>query len=470
LWSYPREAIIGKVAAGDQSMRGSHASAAPAEAKPRMDFSNSMDGTTTNLTSSDADSSSSCVQQLLRREVLLLILVGFLAALKPAYASEETVKLKFTQDSLKKVLKSYGELVGKPVMIEEGLKDKEITLKSDESISREKAIELVRSTLRQGHGIDLVETDTGVIAVALKVDDIPAPEGYYDAVAGLESEALKQQLQDITSRGHTPMGYAATRDVLAQIHEDPANTNNVITVYARKSVPKKDEDDWNREHVLPQSYGAKGGDYARSDLHNLFPSIIEINDLRGNLPFDESDDSSRIPRGAKLCSYDNDSWEPPDEVKGDLARAVFYMDVRYDGSDSPEDISVAEEAAPEDGRFAKLSTLLQWHTQDPVSEEERKRNNQVFSVQGNRNPFIDQPGFVESIYGNKSSSAKLSGTFQAKLTKEKEVITFKGDGMLSSSSGDSPTVITNTYFDNRWKGIDIPPRLKDSLYKVPPLE
>jgi hypothetical protein len=146
------------------------------------------------------------------------------------------------------------------------------------------------------------------------------------------------------------------------------------------------------------------------------------------------------------------------------------MDVRYDGSDSPEDISVAEEAAPEDGRFAKLSTLLQWHTQDPVSEEERKRNNQVFSVQGNRNPFIDQPGFVESIYGNKSSSAKLSGTFQAKLTKEKEVITFKGDGMLSSSSGDSPTVITNTYFDNRWKGIDIPPRLKDSLYKVPPLE
>jgi endonuclease I len=311
--------------------------------------------------------------------------------------------------------------------------------------------------LRQGHGIDLVETDTGVIAVALKVDDIPAPEGYYDAVAGLESEALKQQLQDITSRGHTPMGYAATRDVLAQIHEDPANTNNVITVYARKSVPKKDEDDWNREHVLPQSYGAKGGDYARSDLHNLFPSIIEINDLRGNLPFDESDDSSRIPRGAKLCSYDNDSWEPPDEVKGDLARAVFYMDVRYDGSDSPEDVSVAEEAAPEDGRFAKLSTLLQWHTQDPVSEEERKRNNQVFSVQGNRNPFIDQPGFVESIYSNKSSSTKLSGTFHAKLTKEKEVITFKGNGMLSSSSGDSSTVMTNTSFDNRWKGIDIPP-------------
>lgn len=417
----------------------------------------------------------SSMQEPLSRKVLLVVLVGLLAALKPAHAIEETIKLKFIRDSLNKVLKSYGELVGKPVSMEEGLEDKEITLKSDESISREKAIELVRSTLRQSHGIDLVETDTGVTAVALKVDDIPAPEGYYDAAAGLQSEALKQQLQDITSRSHTPMGYAATRDVLAQIHEDRAKTNNVVTVYARKSVPKKDEDEWNREHVLPQSYGAKGGDYVRSDLHNLFPSIIEINDLRGNLPFDESDDGSRIPRGAKLCSYDNDSWEPPDEVKGDLARAVFYMDVRYDGSDSPEDISVAEEAAPEDGKFAKLSTLLQWHAQDPVSEEERKRNNQVFSVQGNRNPFIDRPEFVETVYSDRSSSAGLRSGFTAKIKGGQPAITFRGNGRLGTNTATpgSSFIIrglrTLNPFTGMEHGIDIPLRPKDSLYKLGPL-
>ncbi len=415
------------------------------------------------------------MQWPLRREVLLLILIGLFAALQSACASEETVELKFTQDSLKKVLKSYGVLVDKPVTIEEGLEDKGITLKSGEGISREKAIEIIRSTLRQGHGIDLVETDTGVTAVALKVDDLPAPESYYDSAAALESEALKQQLQEITSRGHTPMGYAATRDVLAQIHQDPANSNNIITVYARKSVSKADEDEWNREHVLPQSYGAKGGDYARSDLHNLFPSIIEINDLRGNLPFDESDDGSRTPKGAKLCSYDNDSWEPPDEVKGDLARAIFYMDVRYDGSDSPEDISVAEEPAPEDGKFAKLSTLLQWHTQDPVSEEERKRNNQVFSIQGNRNPFIDRPEFVESVYRNRSSSVGLHKGFTAKIKGGKPVMTFRGNGKLDTntttpSSGFNirgiRTLSPSTGLEH---GIDIPLRPRESLYKLRPL-
>jgi len=415
------------------------------------------------------------VQKTLRRKILLLILVGLVAALGPACASEDAVELKFIRDSLKKVLKTYGELVGKPATIAEGLEDKEITLKSGEGISRGKAIELIRSTLRQGHCIDLVETDTGVTAVALRVDDLPAPEGYYNAAAGLEGEPLKQQLRDITLLGHTPMGYAATRDVLAQIHEDPANTNNIITVYARKSVPKRDEDEWNREHVLPQSYGAKGGDYARSDLHNLFPSIIEVNDLRGNLPFDESEDGSRTPKGAKLCSYDNDSWEPPDEVKGDLARAVFYMDVRYDGSDSPEDISVAEEAAPEDGQFAKLSTLLRWHTQDPVSEEERKRNNQVFSVQGNRNPFIDRPEFVESVYNNRSSSVGLHNGFTAKIKGVVPAITFRGNGRLGTNTATPSsrfhirgirTLSPSTGLEH---GIDIPLRPRESLYKLNPL-
>ena len=358
--------------------------------------------TTANLTLSAAKGCGSGMRQFFSSRASLLFVSGFLIAPLLAHASggtSESVKLKFTKDPLKKVVRDYGALVGKPASVEEKLEDRAITMQGGKDLSRDEAIEFIRATLRNNYGIELVETESGVTATTVRVKDLPAPEGYYNATTGLEGEALKAQLQDITSGDHKTIGYAATRDVLAQMHEDPANTNNVITVYARKSVPKEDEDEWNREHVLPQSYGARGGENARCDLHNLFPSVNKVNAMRGNLIFDESDKRADTPKEAPLCSFDNDSWEPPDQVKGDLARAVFYMDVRYDGSDTAEDISLGNEPAPEDGRFAKLSTLLQWHQQDPVSDDERKRNNEVFSVQGNRNPFIDRPEFADQIYG-----------------------------------------------------------------------
>jgi hypothetical protein len=73
--------------------------------------------------------------------------------------------------------------------------------------------------------------------------------------------------------------------------------------------------------------------------------------------------------------------------------------MRYDGSDSPKDISLGEVPDMEEGVFAKLSTLLRWHREDPVSDEERRRNDLIFSAQGNRNPFVDRPEFVDEVYG-----------------------------------------------------------------------
>jgi len=76
------------------------------------------------------------------------------------------------------------------------------------------------------------------------------------------------------------------------------------------------------------------------------------------------------------------------------------MDTRYDGSDSPKDISLGEVPDMEKGVFAKLSTLLRWHQEYPVSEVERRRNDLVYQAQGNRNPFVDRPEFVPAIYGS----------------------------------------------------------------------
>ena len=241
-----------------------------------------------------------------------------------------------------------------------------------------------------------------------KLEALAKPSEYYEGTDGLTGEALKAELQKISHRNQRIVGYGPTRPLLKQIHEDPSNPDNVLTIYARKSVPKTNfveggpDVAWDREHVVPQTFGARGGEYARSDLHNLFPSLRFVNSARGHLYFDESDPKAEQPEHAPLCSYDEDSWEPPPEVKGDLARIVFYMDTRYDGTDSPRDISLAEVPDIKRGVFAKLSTLLEWHRNDPVSAEERRRNDLIFSAQGNRNPFVDHPEFVEKIYGHES--------------------------------------------------------------------
>jgi len=330
------------------------------------------------------------------------------------------VMLSFNKAPLREVLKLYEVLTSEPVAVDEALAERPVSINSRTALSRNEAAEFIRGRLRN-YSIEIVETADGTLVAVgpdwkskppaakddepeLTASDLPAPDGYYEGTDDLTAEPLKQKLRDIAGAGHNPINYKATRHLLKQIHEDPANKDNVITIYTRESVPKANfvgegnDPPWNREHVLPQAYGAKSQDNARSDLHNLFPSIVIVNANRDSLYFDESDADAEIPDLAPLCSFDSDSWEPPDEIKGDIARVVFYMDVRYDGSDSTVDISIGETPDKRRGQFAKLSTLIEWHNQDPVSDEERLRNNRIFSVQGNRNPFVDRPEFVEAVY------------------------------------------------------------------------
>jgi endonuclease I len=232
------------------------------------------------------------------------------------------------------------------------------------------------------------------------------PPGYYDDAAGLTGIELKDALHDII-KNHDEPSYDDLRDfILKASDEDPENPNNVILLYSGISRPKSmfggNSGDWNREHVWAKSHGDFGNNPpSGTDAHHIRPTDVQINSIRGNLDFDNG--GSPVS-GAPGCYKDSDSFEPRDAVKGDVARMIFYMDVRYEGDNGELDLTVVDAVntapAPELG---KLSVLLEWHQQDPPDDFERNLNDVVYSYQDNRNPFIDHPEFVEEIWGNPSS-------------------------------------------------------------------
>lgn len=227
-------------------------------------------------------------------------------------------------------------------------------------------------------------------------------EEYYSSAQGKTGTALKSALHNIID-DHTEISYSAVWDALRKTDEDPNNSNNVILLYTGRSQGKFTNgtgiNDWNREHVWAKSHGDFGTTMgAGTDIHHLRPTDVTVNSTRNNLDFDNGGKEHTEALGNY---YDSDSWEPRDAVKGDVARMLFYMAVRYEGdvSDEPDlelNNLVNNGSAPYHG---KLSVLLQWHQQDPVDASERRRNEIIYSdYQHNRNPFIDHPEWVSAIW------------------------------------------------------------------------
>ena len=230
---------------------------------------------------------------------------------------------------------------------------------------------------------------------------------YYAAAVGQSGSELKAALNSIL-RGHVRLTYSQVWDAISYTDEDPANSNNVILLYAGRSEAKtfragqsNSLDAWNREHVWAKSHGFPNeSQYAYTDIHHLRPADVSINSSRGNKDFDIGGTAlTEAPEN----KTDSDSFEPRSAVKGDVARMMFYMDVRYEGGDetgTPDlvlrNVAPTGSTSPEMG---KLCVLLQWHLQDPVDSFETRRNNRIYEWQQNRNPFIDNPQWAQSIYG-----------------------------------------------------------------------
>ncbi len=227
------------------------------------------------------------------------------------------------------------------------------------------------------------------------------PPGYYDDAIGLEGEALKTALHNIID-DHTEYSYNDLRDfILEETDEDPNNSNNIILLYTGRSQNKNTfgggADEWNREHVWAKSHGDFGNNPpCGTDAHHIRPTDASVNSARGNKDFDNGGQEHSEALGNYFTAY---TWEPRDAVKGDVARMIFYMSVRYEGGSGEPDLEVVDyvntSPAPEHGKF---STLYEWHQQDPPDAFEINRNEVIYSYQGNRNPFIDHPEFLINIY------------------------------------------------------------------------
>lgn len=239
------------------------------------------------------------------------------------------------------------------------------------------------------------------------------PQGYYDLAQDKTKEELKAALNDII-KGHTEYPYTSsstdTWDILKETDRDPANSENVIGIYSGFSMNGELEYNnakgWSREHVWAKSRGDFGTDRgAGTDVHHLRAEDVSTNSARSNRNFTDDCDKQYIDGDGTTDSYtcsNEFSWEPPTEVKGDIARMLFYMATRYEGENGEPDLELTEELQSNSSKaplHAKLSVLLVWHEEDPVNDMERSRNDIIYGYQNNRNPFIDHPEYVNMIWG-----------------------------------------------------------------------
>ncbi len=185
------------------------------------------------------------------------------------------------------------------------------------------------------------------------------------------------------SRQSRSLSYRSAREKMFGAVDN--HGGKVCSVYSSEclrtnSIP--DHRVMNAEHTWPKSKGASKKP-AVSDLHHIFPANSEVNSIRSSYPFCEAQEvkwtnnmsSLGSVRGLGTC------FEPPKEHRGNIARAMFYFSVRY--SQSIKDV--------------EESFLRKWHYDDPVDQNEKDRNSEIQRLQGNSNPFIEQPGLVEVI-------------------------------------------------------------------------
>ncbi|WP_307867601.1 endonuclease [Umezawaea beigongshangensis] len=225
---------------------------------------------------------------------------------------------------------------------------------------------------------------------------------YYRTAIGKTGESLKDSLHGIISV-QRKLSYDQVWDALKLTDQDPNNSANVILLYSGRSQSKStnggDPDDWNREHVWAKSHGDFGtATGPGTDVHHLRPEDVSVNGARGNKDFDDGGTAASEAPGNYT---DADSWEPRDAVKGDVARMIFYMAVRYEGGDGFADLEMNDSTSNgSNPHLGKRSALMRWNAQDPPDAFEKRRNQVIHdSLQGNRNPFVDHPEWANAIWG-----------------------------------------------------------------------
>ncbi|MCA8953612.1 MAG: endonuclease [Planctomycetes bacterium] len=287
-----------------------------------------------------------------------------------------------------------------------------------------------------------------VLAALIAAIPAQAPSNYYNAANTSSASTLRSSLHAIID-DHTRVPYTSsatdTWNVLEAADQHPSNSSQILDLYRNGAYSKYGggNSNYDREHSWPKSYGFPNdgtGNYPYTDCHHLFLCNSSYNSSRNNNPFDagtsswtekttyvnagQGGGSGTFPGNSNWRS--TDFWQTWNGRKGDVARALLYLDVRYEGGvhgvtgKAEPDLRLTDDvnliAASNTGSnlgvayMGKKSTLLQWHAADPVDSKEMARNNAVYAQQGNRNPFIDHPEWVAIVFGGGSGSGSGGGT------------------------------------------------------------
>ncbi len=302
-----------------------------------------------------------------------------------------------------------------------------------------------------------------------EVSKVNAAGDYYGSItSSMKGDTLKVALYNII-KGHTKYDYGSLEIAMKttdrdwtlspdENDEDPymhllyANYNGSTSTAKKWSTSQGSYGTltnyvWNKEHVWAKSNGFNSsGCNAYSDLHHLRASDWKCNNTRSNNPFAEvtHSESNRTENynGQKTNNYHTSSlFEPQDADKGDVARALFYMATRYyngDGSNGTS-LSLTTGTDSSGGKWGYLDTLLKWHVDDPVDDFEAHRNDLIYTIQGNRNPYIDHPEYARSVFKDEpltDPDVLTNLTYTGSLTKTnyKEGEKFSSDGITVTAT------------------------------------
>jgi endonuclease I/chitodextrinase len=248
-----------------------------------------------------------------------------------------------------------------------------------------------------------------------------APTGYYNTATGT-GYTLKTQLYNII-KGHTDRGYSGLWTTYSTSDRDNQyeNDNSIFDIYSENPTgvdPYKytygtsqcgtysvEGNCYNREHIVPQSVFNSSAPMV-SDAHHIPPTDGKVNGIRSNYPHGNVATATWTSlNGSKLGSsavsgYTGTVFEPNAAFKGDIARMYFYFATRYENTIASYPFDMFNGTSNQVFTTAFRDMLLQWHAADPVSSREIARNNAIYVRQGNRNPFIDNPNYVNLIWGN----------------------------------------------------------------------
>jgi PKD repeat protein/endonuclease I len=307
------------------------------------------------------------------------------------------------------------------------------------------------------------------------------PAGYYASVDPSSAASLRETLHAVID-DHTKLAYTSSTsadvwDCINAAEENPANSGQILDIYKNAAYTKISGGTgvYNREHSWPKSYGFPNdgaNNYPYTDCHHLFASDTTYNADRGNLPFGdcgagctERATLANDGRGGGSGVFPGNSnwfsgsgytgvWQTWSGRKGDLARAILYMDLRYEGgthgstgvfepdlrlTNDPNQIEAYATGNNENVAYmGLLDTLLAWHAADPVDARERRRNDVVQGFQGNRNPFVDHPEWVGCLW---QGQCAIGGTNVAPVAN----FTFTTSGLTATftdTSTDSDGTVT----------------------------